>query len=71
MSNNPMNTPAPAGQVYVCGACGKRSRTKAGFDGAAIDRGWDSSCFLHAVLCYEEKDGEGNWQAVEGGDDAK
>lgn len=36
---------APAGQVYVCGACGRqnKNRTKVG----------DESCFLNAVLCLE------------------
>lgn len=43
---------APAGQVYVCSACGKRSRDKMG--DFRIDSGWDVSCFMHAVLCSEK-----------------
>lgn len=47
---NPVgNKEAPKGQVYVCGACGKTSKTKNGFD----TPGWDVSCMLHAVLCDE------------------
>lgn len=42
---------APDGQVYVCGACGKRSKDRYG--DKAIDRGWDESCMMHAVLVYE------------------
>lgn len=45
------NTIAPAGQVWVCGACGKRSRDQYGYQ--AISRGWDESCMLNAVLCLE------------------
>jgi hypothetical protein len=43
---------APEGQVYVCGACGKRSRDVEGTQ--KVDRSWDESCMLHAVLCIEE-----------------
>ncbi len=46
-----MNTDAPEGQVYVCSACGKRSRDRYGEK--AIDRGWDVSCALSAVLVQE------------------
>lgn len=42
---------APTGQVYVCTACGKRSRDREG--AMAIDEGWDISCVLRAVLCEE------------------
>jgi hypothetical protein len=54
-----LTTPAPAGQVYVCAACGKQSSTKSGFDETyrkrtAISHGWDESCMLHAVLCFEQ-----------------
>jgi hypothetical protein len=42
---------APPGMVYVCAACGKRSRDRYG--DKAIDRGWDVSCFMHSVLCKE------------------
>ena len=54
------NEVAPDGQVYVCGACGKRSRDRDG--DARLDSGWDESCMLHCVLCYE---GGPPWRAVE------
>jgi hypothetical protein len=41
---------APAGSVWVCGACGKRSGNRAN---GTIDRGWDESCFLNSLLCVE------------------
>jgi len=48
---------APEGQVWICYACGKKSRTKYGFDvtgqRAAINRGWDESCMMNAVLVYD------------------
>jgi len=43
---------APHGAVYVCGACGKRSRDLYGYQ--AISPGWDESCSLNAFLCDEE-----------------
>lgn len=59
---------APARQVWVCGACGKRSTNKAGEGKHSY--GWDVSCFMNAVLCYDE-DGAGTlekpWRAVEDG----
>jgi len=39
---------AKAGSVYVCGACGKKSKDLYGEGG-----GWDESCMLNAVLCNE------------------
>lgn len=48
-----MNEIAPEGQVWVCGACGKRSRDKYGDQ--RINHGWDESCMLNSVLCYEDK----------------
>ncbi len=45
------NEEAPEGQVYVCTACGKRSKDRYG--GKAIDRGWDVSCAMNAVLVTE------------------
>lgn len=42
---------APAGAVWVCAACGKRSSRR---DVATIDRMWDESCFLNSVLCDEK-----------------
>lgn len=46
------NHTAPKGQVYVCGACGKRSKDKYGDQ--PIDHGWDVSCMMHAFLVHEE-----------------
>lgn len=57
-----MNSFAPEGQIYVCGACGKTSEDKYG-DGKH-SYGWDVSCMMHAVLCHAEKV-DGIWQAVE------
>lgn len=45
------NRTAAAGTVYVCVACGKRSRDLYGDQ--AISGGWDESCVLNAVLCEE------------------
>lgn len=42
-------TAAP-GYVFVCGACGKTSRTRYGLNET---NGWDESCMLNAVLCAE------------------
>lgn len=57
---------ASEGEVFVCGACGKRSRDLYGAE--AIDYGWDESCMLNAVLCYADKrfDDKGllTWHAV-------
>jgi len=58
-----MNEIAPEGQVFVCSACGKRSKDKYGDQ--KIDRGWDVSCMLSSVLCYEEKDKNGMFIMVE------
>lgn len=57
-----MNETAPEGQLYVCGACGKRSKSLYGIDDA-IDSDWDESCMLNAVLVYESKTLRG-WEAV-------
>ncbi len=51
------NTPAPQGQVWVCGACGRTSTTRYGFK--------DSSCVSNAVLCYDRVANARNWVAVE------
>lgn len=45
------NVVAKKGQVFVCGACGKRSKDRYGDQ--PVDQGWDVSCMLHAVLCDE------------------
>ncbi len=47
-------TLAPEGQVYICGACGKTSPTRYGFDDNNTnvgDPGWDASCMMNATLC--------------------
>jgi hypothetical protein len=44
-------TTAGEGEVFVCLACGKRSKDRYG--SKALDRGWDASCMLNAQLCYE------------------
>lgn len=53
------DTPAPEGQIWVCGACGKTSTTRYGFK--------DSSCMSNAVLCYDrEQNGrQAVWEAVD------
>lgn len=38
--------------VWVCLACGKRSRDRYGED--RIDRGWDESCMLNSALVYSD-----------------
>lgn len=47
---------APTGQIWVCAACGKHGPNRV--------RIGDESCFLNAVLCYEEKV-DGIWYAVD------
>jgi hypothetical protein len=57
---------AADGQVYVCGACGKTSSTRYGFDanGRTVSaHGWDESCALNAILCFAEQLG-GAWEPV-------
>jgi hypothetical protein len=46
------NTIAPKGQVYVCCACGKRSKDRYGDQ--PIDHDWDVSCMMNSVLVYED-----------------
>lgn len=41
----PKDTEAPAGLIWVCGACGKRRQNKYDFSGS-----WDESCALNAQL---------------------
>lgn len=44
--------------IWVCGACGKTSRTQYGFDEANVStamRGWDESCMLNAILVKKAK----------------
>lgn len=55
---------APEGQIWVCGACGKTSRSKYGNQ---AQYGWDESCVMNAVLCYERVNDHDEWVAVEDG----
>ncbi len=48
--------PAPPGQVYVCGACGKTAPSRYALR--------DSSCQYWAVLCYQKQPHESSWTAV-------
>ena len=48
-----MNSVAPVGRIWVCQACGKRSRDRYGDQ--TINRGWDVSCVLNSLLCDESK----------------
>jgi hypothetical protein len=62
--------PAPDGQIFICGACGKESKTMSGIyeNGAEAALGsWDESCMLNAILCYTKKGEGGLWVAVEKG----
>lgn len=61
---------APAGCLYVCRACGKTSKSRAGFDPQTgrnlpdTTRGWDESCTMNSVLCLMQKDEQGCWIAA-------
>jgi hypothetical protein len=53
MSEETGNKRAPDGHVYVCGACGKVSRWRYGFDDNGRNDatpGWDESCMMDGVL---------------------
>ena len=39
-------------KIYVCSVCGKRSRDKYGKD--PVNYGWDVSCVLNSVECFED-----------------
>lgn len=57
---------APAGQIWVCGACRKTAQNSVTHKGAS--HGWDVACFLNSVLCYDELGAgtvEKPWRAVE------
>ena len=45
------NEVAPEGKVFVCVACGKRSRDRYGEQ--KIDFWWDESCMLNCTLVDE------------------
>lgn len=72
-------TPCAEAHVWVCGACGKTSRTRYGFNAAdqsVASPGWDESCMLNAVLCHREQrlrdsDGLKEWVAVCSPEEAK
>ncbi len=57
---------APEGTVWVCSACGKRARSRYGFDAEGkrtqIDPGWDEACMLKAVLCKSERRPDGAYE---------
>lgn len=48
------NYKAPEGQIWVCGACGKTSEWRYGFDNnnknCVRSRGWDESCVMNSLL---------------------
>jgi hypothetical protein len=48
-----MNELAPAGLIWRCAVCGKRSRDLYGYQ--ARDRGYDVSCVLNAVLVADDE----------------
>lgn len=52
MSDSTNNEIAPEGKIWICAACGKRSRDLYGSQ--PIDYGWDESCLLNAVLADED-----------------
>ena len=62
---------APPGQVWICQACGRRAKSRWGHDAegksTVIDPGYDSSCMSSSVLCFEERQSDGSFQAVEVG----
>lgn len=43
-----MNEFAPKGSVFVCLACGKRSRDRYGE--RKINKGWDESCMMYGQV---------------------
>jgi len=47
------NEIADAGKVFLCLACGKRSRDLFGYQ--KVDSGWDESCMLNAREIEESK----------------
>lgn len=57
---------APNGQIFVCGACGKLSKTLLPnvMNAEDYDR-WDESCMFNAVLCFDTDKG-GPYEAVPG-----
>jgi hypothetical protein len=48
-----MNELAPAGLIWRCAVCGKRSCDLYGYQ--ALDRGYDVNCVLNAVLVTDDE----------------
>jgi hypothetical protein len=48
---------AAPGYLWVCGACGRTGTDR-------YEMG-DTSCVTWAVLCHEQKNADGSWQAVQ------
>lgn len=46
------NEVAGTGEVFVCVACGRRSKDRAGH--MRLNTHWDESCETHAVRVYEK-----------------
>ena len=50
---------APEGKVWICMCCGKRARSRYGFDAqdndTKIDYGYDESCMMHSELMDEKE----------------
>ncbi len=47
-----MDSIAPEGQIWVCGACGKTAKDQYGPPNAHFQ--WDVSCVLNSILVYED-----------------
>lgn len=54
------NKIAPESTIWICAACGKRSRDLFG----ESNKGWDVSCIMNAVLCYDEQLPNDRWPMV-------
>jgi hypothetical protein len=46
-----MNEIALPGTIWVCGACGRVSKDRYGYE--KLHSGWDESCISNAFLCRE------------------
>lgn len=53
---------APEGHVFVCLACGKRSRDRYG--NQPLNRGWDVSCVLNSEMFPIERLVMGNGRVI-------
>lgn len=54
------NRRAGIDQRWVCGACGKYTTL-----GAHRQSLRDTSCLMHAVLCWADRGADGQWRAAE------